>query len=158
MRPLKLTMSAFGPYAGETTLDLNALGSHGLYLIYGDTGAGKTTIFDALTFALFGEASGEYRKPSMLRSQYAASSVKTFVELDFLFQKNIYSIHRSPEYTVSRMQKNGKVKTVKRAGDAVLTYPNGHMVHKNQAVTRAVENLLGMDRRQFSQIVMIALG
>ena len=158
MRPLKLTMSAFGPYAGETTLDLNALGSHGLYLIYGDTGAGKTTIFDALTFALFGEASGEYRKPSMLRSQYAASSVKTFVELDFLFQKNIYSIHRSPEYTVSRMQKNGKVKTVKRAGDAVLTYPNGHMVHKNQAVTRAVENLLGMDRRQFSQIVMIAQG
>ena len=158
MRPLKLTMSAFGPYAGVTTLDFETLGNSGLYLIYGDTGAGKTTIFDALTFALFGEASGEYRLPSMLRSQYADASVKTFVDLEFLFQGKTYQIHRSPEYSVVRTQKNGVTKTIRRAPDAELIYPDGHAVHKSQAVTRAVEDLLGMDSTQFSQVVMIAQG
>lgn len=158
MRPLKLTMSAFGPYAGETILDLETLGSSGLYLICGDTGAGKTTIFDALTFALFGEASGEYRKPSMLRSQYASPDVETFVKLDFLFQGKKYSVSRSPEYTVAHTQKDGTVKISKHTVNAVFTDPNGNTVHKNKAVTQAIEKLLGMDRTQFSQIVMIAQG
>ena len=77
MRPIRLTMSAFGPYAGRTVVDFDKLGQSGLYLITGDTGAGKTTIFDAITFALFGEASGENRAPSMMRSKYAAPETPT---------------------------------------------------------------------------------
>ena len=83
MRPLKLTMSAFGPYAGKTVLEMDRLGKNGLYLITGDTGAGKTTIFDAIVFALYGEASGEAREASMMRSKYAEADMPTEVELVF---------------------------------------------------------------------------
>ena len=83
MRPLKLTVAGFGPYAGTQELDFELLGSSGLYLITGDTGAGKTTIFDAITFALYGESSGGIRKADMLRSKYAAEDAPTYVEIDF---------------------------------------------------------------------------
>ena len=94
MRPLVLTMSAFGPYAGETTIDFNCLGDRGLYLICGDTGAGKTTIFDAITYALYGEASGEYRKSEMFRSKYAGEKIPTYVYLKFVCREEVYEIRR----------------------------------------------------------------
>ena len=122
MRPDKLKISAFGPYAGVVELDMDRLGSSGLYLITGDTGAGKTTIFDAITFALYGEASGSSRDPSMLRSKYAAPETPTEVELVFTYDGQQYTIRRNPEY--QRPAKKGTGFTTQRA-NAELIYPDG---------------------------------
>lgn len=156
MRPLKLVMSAFGPYAGKTELDLDQLGSEGIYLIYGDTGAGKTTIFDAIAFALYGQPSGSIRQNSMLRSIYADDHDKTYVELTFLHKGDVYHITRNPEYTYTSLKGTGK--KIKVTPDAELIYPDGHSIHKTKAVTAAIETLLGMDRSQFTETAMIAQG
>lgn len=156
MKPQKLVMSAFGPYAGKTEIDFTRLGDRGLYLITGDTGAGKTTIFDAIAFALYGEASGEVRQAGMLRSKYADDKTDTWVELTFLYQAKLYTVRRSPEYL--RPKERGQGMTLKK-GDALLTFPDGRApVTKSREVTRAVTELIGLDRRQFSQIAMIAQG
>ena len=155
MRPLKLTISAFGPYAGRVELDMEALGEGGLYLITGDTGAGKTTIFDAITFALYGEASGENREPAMLRSKYAGPETPTEVELTFSDKGKVYTVRRNPEY--DRPAKRGGGVTTQKA-DAELTYPDGRVVTKLREVNAALIPILGVDRRQFSQIAMIAQG
>ena len=155
MRPVKLVMSAFGPYASRTVLDLGRLGTSGLYLITGDTGAGKTTIFDAITFALYGEASGATREAGMFRSKYADDSVPTEVELTFEYAGKIYRVRRNPEYL--RPKSRGEGMTTEKAG-AELEYPNGRLVTKLTDVNRAVVELLGVDRSQFTQIAMIAQG
>ncbi len=155
MRPINLTISAFGPYAGRMTLDMNRLGERGLYLITGDTGAGKTTIFDAITFALYGEASGDQRQSDMLRSKYAAPDMPTEVELTFLYGGQSYTVRRNPEYL--RPAKKGSGMTMQRA-EAQLTYPDGRILTKTKAVTAAIEELLGLNRSQFTQIAMIAQG
>ena len=98
MRPKKLKLSAFGPYAGCEELDMERLGTGGLYLITGDTGAGKTTIFDGIVYALYGAASGENREPAMLRSKYADAQVPTEVELLFENGGQEYKVRRNPEY------------------------------------------------------------
>lgn len=155
MRPLTLTLSAFGPYAGVTKIPFEKLGERGLYLITGDTGAGKTYLFDAIVFALYGEASGSVRETAMFRSKYAKDEEATYVCLRFLFRGEIYEIERKPEYL--RPSKRGGGMTVSRP-EAVLTYPDGHVVTKTKEVTEAVVRLLGIDREQFTQIVMIAQG
>ena len=155
MRPIKLTLSAFGPYADRTVLDMNRLGTHGLYLITGDTGAGKTTIFDAITFALFGEASGENRHPDMLRSQYAAPETPTEVELVFDYAGKTYTVRRNPEYRRPAHRGSGMV--TQRA-EAELTLPNGRVITKPKEVSQSVQEILGVTREQFAQISMIAQG
>ena len=155
MRPLQLTMSAFGPYAGQTQIDMDCLGESGLYLITGDTGAGKTTIFDAITFALYGEASGQARSSAMLRSKYAAPQTPTFVELTFLLRGQRFTVRRSPEYERQKARGEG---TVKNRPEAVMTYPDGHVTASYRGVTQEVESLIGLSRDQFAQIGMIAQG
>ena len=155
MRPLKLTLSAFGPYAGRQVLDFEVLGTGGLYLITGDTGAGKTTIFDAISFALYGEASGGNREPGMLRSKYADPATPTLVELVFRYDGKDYTVRRNPEYT--RPKERGEGTTVQRA-EAELQYPDGHLVTKVKEVNAAIRDILSLSREQFSQVAMIAQG
>ena len=158
MRPIKLVLSAFGPYASKIELDLSKLGENGVYLITGDTGAGKTTIFDAITFALFGKPSGDIRDVKTLRSENAKEEIETYVELDFVYHDEEYHIYRRPEYTYTHVQKNGEVKQRSKATDAYLILPNGERIVKPTEVTKQVEQLLGMKRDQFRQIAMIAQG
>ena len=156
MKPWKLTISAFGPYADKTEIDFQRLGNQGLYLITGDTGAGKTTIFDAITFALYGEASGEVRETGMFRSKYAKEDVPTYVELTFLYQGKFYTVIRNPEY--QRPKGRGTGFTTQK-GEATLLYPDGRPpITKYKEVTRAVTELIGLEHRQFTQIAMIAQG
>lgn len=155
MRPIRLTMSAFGPYAGEVVVDFNKLGRSGLYLITGDTGAGKTTIFDAVTYALYGSASGENREVSMLRSEYAGAATPTFVELCFAYGDKEYTVRRSPDY--ERAKTRGEGTTLQKA-DAQLLYPDGRVVTKTREVTAAVTEIIGVSRDQFTRIAMIAQG
>ena len=156
MRPLRLTLSAFGPYAAEITLDLEKLGKGGLYLITGDTGAGKTTLFDAITYALYDHSSSGIREGSMLRCKYADDKTPTFVELEFEVHGVRYTVRRNPEY--QRPKARGEGMTTEKA-DATLTYPDDRPpVTKAKDVTAAVQEIIGLDYNQFSQIVLIAQG
>lgn len=155
MRPIKLNISAFGPYAGETTIPFDQLGTGGLYLITGDTGAGKTTIFDAITYALYGDPSGNNRDASMLRSKYADDGTPTYVELLFSYRGKEYKVKRNPDYM--RANKRGDGMTLENAG-AEFTCPDGTVISKIKDVNQAVKSVIGIDRNQFCQIAMIAQG
>ncbi len=156
MKPIKLKISGFGPYAGTTEIDFTQLGSNGLYLITGDTGAGKTTIFDAISYALYDRPSGENREKSMLRSMYADPATPTAVELTFRCNGKEYLIKRSP---------GGYERTAKRGGGTVeakqeveLHIPNRDPITKQREADEEIRNIIGLDREQFSQIAMIAQG
>ncbi|MBP3197815.1 MAG: SMC family ATPase [Butyrivibrio sp.] len=155
MRPINIKMSAFGPYAGEINLNMNDLGNQGLYLITGDTGAGKTTIFDAICFALFGEASGNTRESSMLRSKYALPQTPTFVEMTFVHGGKEYYVKRNPEYMRPAKRGDGEKKELP---NAELRKPDGSVITKVRDVNTEIINILGIDRGQFSQIAMLAQG
>ena len=155
MRPVKLIISAFGPYAAETAIDFDRLGESGLYLITGDTGAGKTTIFDAITFALYGKASGQERRGAMLRSKYANAQTDTFVELTFALRAGLYRVRRVPEY--DRPKKRGEG-VVRQKPEAELCRPDGRVTTNFNDVTQEIEELIGLTRDQFAQIGMIAQG
>lgn len=155
MRPLKVVMCAFGPYAARTELDLQAFGGQGLFLISGDTGAGKTTVFDAIAFALFGEASGSTRSVDSLRSDFAEADCKTYVELLFLHKGKTYTISRNPSYLRPKKNKSG---FTTENTDAVLTMPDGGVIAGAKEVTAKITDLLGVNYKQFKQIAMIAQG
>ena len=156
MRPIRLEISGFGPYSGLTVLDLGALGDKGLYLITGDTGSGKTTIFDAITYALYGSASGENRSDdSMLRSKYASLDTPTYVELVFDYGGKRYKINRNPSY-VRQAKRGGGV--AQQPANAVFTYPDGKVVSGKRDVDAAVADIIGLSEKQFKQIAMIAQG
>lgn len=155
MRPLYLTLSAFGAYAGKTELDLRQLGERGLYLITGDTGAGKTTIFDAIAFALFGTPSGDGRESSMLRSKFAAPETPTKVELTFSNGGKTYKIKRNPEYERPKSRGTG---TTKEQPRVELVLPDGKVLTRHADVEEKIRDILGVDRDQFCQIAMLAQG
>jgi exonuclease SbcC len=154
MKPVLLVMNAFGPYANRVEVPFEKFGTEGLFLICGSTGAGKTTIFDAVTFALYGEASGPVRTPESLRSNFAASTEKTYVELTFRHRDQIYKVHRNPRY---QRPKRGGGFTME-AADAELTFPDGRVISGATAVTKEIETLMGIDCSQFRQTSMIAQG
>lgn len=160
MKPVKLTMSAFGSYAEVEAVDFDKVG-HGIFLITGDTGSGKTTIFDAVSYALFGETSGQRRDPSMMRSQYADVDTETYVSFQFLEQGKRYEITRSPSYLrgSKRKNKNGEYTKIVVSAKASLILPNGVEYAGNiRDINQKIEEIIGVDLSQFSQIAMIAQG
>lgn len=160
MKPLKLVLSAFGSYGGVTEIDFERV-DHGLFLITGDTGAGKTTIFDAIAFALYGEVSGGVRDGSMMRSQYAPEEAETWVELTFSEKGERYRIRRSPSYRRPgrRRGRDGERTFTLSPQKASLILPDGReMSGRIAEINEAVCRIVGVDRRQYAQIAMIAQG
>ena len=155
MKPVSLEMGAFGPYAGKCTVDFTRFGGSGLFLITGDTGAGKTTIFDGISYALFGETSGENRQNTGLRSDFAAPDARTYVTLTFTHRGETYTVTRSPEYMRPKLRGEGEVR---QAAEAELLLPGGKSVSKSIEVTARIEELLHINYKQFKQLCMLAQG
>jgi len=153
MRPILLEMSAFGPYADVETVDFSLLGTNGLFLIAGDTGAGKTTLFDAISFALYGVATGgsKRRTGKSFRSDFAAPAAETWVQFTFENNAKRYTIRRNPEYI-----RPGRKTPI--PADAEMHCEDGRSWTKVESVTAAVEEILGLNAGQFSQVAMIAQG
>lgn len=155
MRPKKINISAFGPYAGRVDIDFDVLGDKGIYLISGNTGAGKTTIFEAVRFALYGDGGIDVRNSDTFRSKYASDDTPTFVELIFLLKGNVYTIKRSPKY--KRLKTRGDGYTESKP-EAELYMPDGRIMTGYSNVSKIIEELTGLTGEQFTRIVMIAQG
>ena len=155
MRPIRIEMSAFGPYAGKQTVEMDRLGTSGIYLITGDTGAGKTTIFDAIVFALYGTASSDRRSGDMLRSRYAEPDTPTEVKLVFAYRNKEYEIRRNPTYQRPKLRGEGMTQ---ENASAELRLPGGEILTRAGEVDEKIREILGMTRDQFMQIAMIAQG
>lgn len=155
MRPIKLTMSAFGPYSGVEVIDFTKLSDRNIFLITGPTGAGKTTIFDAISFALFGEASGSSRDKDSLRSDFASLETPTYIELEFELRGKRYIVTRYPQQERKKIKGDG---TIFKTAEAVLTTPEGDIITKINAVDDKINNIIGINKNQFRQIVMLPQG
>ena len=155
MRPLKLTMSAFGPYPSEETIDFTNLKEKNIFLITGPTGAGKTTIFDAISYALFGEASGSSRDNDSLRSHFAGIDTLTYVELEFELRGKVYRVKRNPKQESKKLRGEGlRIKE----SDAEFQLPNGKLITQIKNVDDKISSILGINKNQFRQIVMLPQG
>ena len=155
MRPIKLTISAFGPYASKQVIDFEELKGRNIFVISGKTGAGKTTIFDAISYALYGEASGESREIDSLRSHFADDNTETYVELEFELRGERYIVNRVPKQKKKRVRGDGYTE---KTADATLILPDGKVITKVKNVTDKIIEILGITREQFKQIVMLAQG
>lgn len=155
MRPIKLTISAFGPYASKQVIDFEELKGRNVFVISGKTGAGKTTIFDAISYALYGEASGESRETDSLRSHFADDNTETYVELEFELRGEKYTVNRVPKQKKKKARGEGYTE---KSADATLTLPDGKVITKVKNVTDKIIEILGITREQFKQIVMLAQG
>lgn len=153
MKPISLEMQGFGPYADKTFIDFSKLGGQGLFLVTGDTGAGKTTIFDAIAFALFDAASGSVRSSEMLRSKYVADDVKTYVTFKFVYQGKEYAIYRDLPYIVKKQKGEG---FTTKGGTVELTLPDKAPLTKKTEVRKAIDDILGITYEQFTNMAMIA--
>ncbi|MCD8316326.1 MAG: SMC family ATPase, partial [Eggerthellaceae bacterium] len=156
MRPVTLRMSAFGPYAGAAIIPVSELGKNGLYLITGDTGSGKTTIFDAISYALYGQPSGHIRDVKMFRSKYADIGTPTEVELTFEYAGKTFTVKRNPGGYERAAKRGGG--TTKEVAEAELKMPDGRVITKRNEVNEVIHDIMGIDKDQFSQIAMIAQG
>lgn len=154
MKPLKIKISAFGPYKNCIDIDFEKLGESGIFLITGDTGAGKTTIFDSISFALFGEVSGSNRPVPSVRSDFADNDTETFVELEFTHRNKKYKIRRNPAYERTKKRGEGTTKT---SADASLEYDD-KVISGTKNVDIKIEEILGINSKQFKQISMLAQG
>ena len=155
MRPLKLSMQAFGPFSSKVEIDFSKLGKGNIYLISGVTGSGKTTIFDAICYALFNTSSGSNRGSSTLRSHYAPDNIESYVEFSFLFNEQEYKVIRYPSY--ERKKSRGEGVILERS-KALLYLPGGKIIEKANEVDSYIEELLGLNVTQFSQIALLAQG
>ncbi len=154
MKPVKLIMNAFGPYASRAEVDFQAFGEKGIFLITGDTGAGKTTVFDAITFALFNKTSGTDREVNTLRSDFAEAGEETYVEFHFSHMDKDYIVRRTPAYEVAKRNGGTRIKNP----TAVLMREGDTPIEQVKAVNEAVEDILRINYDQFKQISMIAQG
>lgn len=183
MRPVTMRLCGWGPYREEQDIDFERLSSRGLFLITGDTGAGKTTLFDAITYAVYGDMSGQLREKNTVRSDFADDETPTFVELTLTHRGKTYRIRRNPEYLRPRKRKAAESTVVQQAAEsaagermmegtagkaeaqlvkekenAILIMPDDSRIEGSVAVTKRMEQILSMDARQFKQISMIAQG
>lgn len=155
MKPLNLEMSAFGPYKDKVEIDFTQMGENGIFLITGDTGAGKTTIFDAIVFALYGEVSGSNRPINTVRSDFAQDNTKTYVILQFSHKGKVYVLYRNPQY--DRPKKNNEG-TTKQVAEATLECDGELLTTGVNNVDNKIKEILGIDEKQFKQISMLAQG
>lgn len=155
MKPEKLIISAWGPYPGLEQIDFGQLGREGVFLITGPTGAGKTTLFDAISYGLYGNVSGNVREKTSVRSDFAPADTATFVTLEFTHHGEKYRVTRSPKY--SRPKKRGKGE-IAEPEKAELEMPNGKLYTSVSQVNEQLVGLLGINHEQFKQVSMIAQG
>ena len=160
MKPLQLTMRAFGAYADEQTIDFTLLGDKNFFLIHGPTGSGKTTILDAISFALYGSASGDLRESKSLRSDYAPAEQKTEVEFTFKSGEHIYQVLRAPEQELKKQRGEGTRKVPAAAALFKLLSDGSKdpLAAKSDEVTKKVTEIIGFKAEQFRQIVLLPQG